>query len=143
MDISSFLVNSFVASMLFLLFLRLYAGFLVFLAILIIQTGLIILAVYFKLSVDDNDDQEDKVYRNTMLAFFWIFTVLTIVWFVFIIAMCNRIRLAVALIQVTARYINKTYSIILVPFFFFIFTIFWIVYWIYLSIFLYANGEFE
>ena len=141
--IAGSLAWSFIVAMIFLLFLRLCAGFLVFLAILIIQAGLIILAVYFKLTVDDHDEQEDKVYHNTILAFFWIFTVLAILWFIFVIAMCNRIRLAVALIQITAKYINRTWSIILVPLFFFILTIVWIVYWISLSIFLYATGEFN
>ena len=134
---------SFVLAMLFLLFLRLCAGFIVFLIIFIIQAGLIVLAVYFNLSADDHEDQDDTVYHNTMMAFFWIFLLLAIIWFIFIIIMCNRIRLAVALIQVTAKYLNNTCSIIFIPFLFFIVTILWIAYWICLSIFLYATGEFD
>ena len=57
--------------------------------------------------------------------------------------MCNRIRLAVALVQITAKYINNVWCIIFVPFFFFIIVIIWMVYWISLSIFLYATGEFN
>ena len=141
--IAGSLAWSFVIAMIFLLFLRLCAGFIVFLVIVIIQGSLIVLAVYFKLSVDDHEEQDDNVYHNTMLALFWVFIVLAFVWFVFIIAMCNRIRLAVGLIQVTSKYINKTCSIIFIPFLFFIIIIIWIVYWICLSIFLYATGEFD
>jgi hypothetical protein len=57
--------------------------------------------------------------------------------------MCNKIRLAVALVQVTAKYINNVWCIIFVPFLFFFIVIIWIVYWISLSIFLYATGEFD
>ena len=127
--------------MIFLLFLRLCAAVIIFLIILIIQVGLIVLAVYFKYSCDDHDDQNDTVYHNTMLAFFWIFILLALAWLIFILAMCNRIRLAVALIQVTAKYLNNTWSIIFVPFLFFAIMILWITYWISLSIFLYATGE--
>ena len=135
------LLWSFVIAMVFLLFLRLCAGFIVFLIILIIQVGLIVLAVYFKYSSDDHDDQNDTIYHNTMLALFWIFILLALAWLIFIIAMCNRIRLAVALIQVTAKYLNNTWSIIFIPFLFFAIMILWIAYWISLSIFLYATGE--
>ena len=134
---------SFVIAMLFLLFLRFCAGFIVFFIILLIQVGLIVLAVYFKFSSDDHDEQDDSVYHGTMLALFWIFIVLAFAWLIFIIVMCNRIRLAVALIQVTAKYINNTWSIIFIPFLFFFVVILWIVYWICLSIFLYATGDFD
>ena len=134
---------SFIIAMLFLLLLRLCAGFIVFLIIFIIQAGLIVLAVYFKLSSNDHDEQDDSVYHDTMLAFFWIFLLLALAWFIFIIAMCNRIRLAVALIQITAKYLNNTWSIIFIPFLFFFIIILWIVYWICLSIFIYATGDFD
>ena len=141
--IAGSLAWSFIIAMLFLLFLRLCAGFIVFLIIFIIQGGLIVLAVYFKLSAKDHELQEDTVYERTMNALFWVFLVLAIIWLIFIIVMCNRIRLAVALIEVTAKYINQTCCIIFVPFLFFVLTIIWIAYWIVLSIFIYATGDFN
>ena len=57
--------------------------------------------------------------------------------------MCNRIRLAVALTQVTSKYINNTCCIVFVPFLFFIILIIWLAYWIILLVFLYTSGEFE
>ena len=134
---------SFCLAMLFLVFLRLCAGVMVFLIIIIIEGGLIVLAVYFKLTADDHEDQEDSVYETAMNALFWVFLLLAIAWLIFIIAMCNKIRLAVALIQVTAKYLNSTCCIIFVPFLFFLIIIIWMAYWIILSIFIYATGEFS
>ena len=134
---------SFVLAMLFLVFLRLCAGVMVFLIILIIEGGLIVLAVYFKITANDHEDQEDTVYETAMNALFWVFLILAIAWIIFIIAMCNKIRLAVALIQVTAKYLNSTCCIIFVPFLFFLIIIIWMAYWIILSIFIYATGEFS
>ena len=137
------LVWSFLIAMLYLLFLRLIAGFIVFFVIVLILVGLLILAAYFKISSSDHDEQEDNIYYNTYNALFWVFLILAIIWIIFIIAMCNKIRLAVALIQVTAKYINNVFCIIFVPFLFFFIVILWIVYWVSLSIFLYATGEFD
>ena len=134
---------SFILAMIYLLFLRLCAGFLVFLVIILVLAGLIILAVYFKITADDHERQEDEVYFNTYTALFWVFLVLAILYLILILAMCNKIRLAVALVQVTAKYINNVWCIVFVPFLFFIIVIIWIVYWISLSIFLYATGEFD
>ena len=134
---------SFALAMLFLVFLRLCAGVMVFLIIIIIEAGLIVLAVYFKMTANDHEDQEDSVYETAMNALFWVFLILAIAWLIFIIAMCNKIRLAVALIQVTAKYLNSTCCIIFVPFLFFLIIIIWMAYWIILSIFIYATGEFS
>ena len=134
---------SFVIAMIYLLLLRLCAGFLVFLVIILILAGLIILAAYFKITSDEHDPQEDNVYYNTYTALFWVFLVLAILWIIFIIAMCNRIRLAVALVQITAKYINNVWCIVFIPFLFFVIVIIWMVYWIALSIFLYATGDFD
>jgi hypothetical protein len=134
---------SFALAMIFLVFLRLCAGVMVFLIIIIIEAGLIVLAVYFKITANDHEDQEDSVYETAMNALFWVFLILAIAWLIFIIAMCNKIRLAVALIQVTAKYLNSTCCIIFVPFLFFLIIIIWMAYWIILSIFIYATGEFS
>ena len=134
---------SFIIAMIYLLLLRLCAGFLVFLVIMLILVGLIILSAYFKITSNEHDPQEDNVYYNTYTALFWVFLVLAILWIIFIIAMCNRIRLAVALVQITAKYINNVWCIVFIPFLFFVIVIIWMVYWIALSIFLYATGDFD
>ena len=117
---------SFVIAMLFLVFLRCCAGFITFTLILLVQAGLIILAVYFKLTVNDVKEQDDSTYQATMNAFFYIFIALAVIWFLFIMIMCNKIRLAVAMVQITSKYINDTYCIVFIPFFFFILLVAWI-----------------
>jgi len=129
--------------MLFLVFLRCCAGFITFTLILIVQVGLILLAVYFKLTVNDVKEQDDSTYQATMNAFFYIFVALAVIWFLFIMIMCNKIRLAVAMVQVTSKYINSTCCIVFVPFFFFILLVAWIAYWIVMCVYLYASGDFD
>ena len=141
--IAGSLAWSFVVAMLYLVILRLCAGFLVFLVIMIILAGLLILAAYFKITSKDHEEHDDNIYYNTYNALFWVFLVLSILWVIFILAMCNRIRLAVALVQITAKYINNVCCIVIIPFLFFIIVIIWIAYWICLSIFLYATGNFN
>ena len=134
---------SFLVCMIFILFLRLCAGFITFLIIALIQAGLIILAVYFKYTVNDEKEQDDSTYQLTMNIFFYIFVGLSCLWFIFIMIMCNRIRLAVSLIQVTCKYITKNCCILFVPLFFFILLVIWIAYWIVMLVFLYASGDFD
>ena len=133
---------SFILAMLYFLFLRCCAGFITFLIILIVEAGLVVLAVYFKIL---SEKEEEKVAESdtTDYAFFWVFTALAAAWLLFILIMCNRIRLAVALTQVTSKYINRTWCIVFVPFLFFIILVIWLAYWIVMLVFLYASGEFE
>ena len=111
---------SFFLAMFYFLFLRCCAGFITFFLILIVEAG-----------------------DTTNNAFFWVFTALAAAWLIFILIMCNRIRLAVALTQVTSKYINKTCCIVFVPFLFFAILIIWLAYWIILLVFLYTSGKFD
>ena len=129
--------------MLFILFLRICAGFITFLIIATIQAGLIILAIYFKYMAKHKNVQDDSAYETTMNVFFYIFVALSCTWLIFILVMCNRIRLAIALIQVTCKYILKNCCIIFIPFLFFFMLLIWIVYWVVMLVFLYTSGEFD
>jgi hypothetical protein len=134
---------SFVIAMLFLLFLRCCAGFITFVLIMAVQAGLIILAVYFKLNVNDEKEQDEATSQKIMNILFYVFVALSAIWFLFVMIMCNKIRLAVAMVQVTAKYINSTCCIVFVPFFFFILLVVWIAYWIVMCVYLYASGDFD
>ena len=140
--IAGSVVWSFVLAMIFLLFLRLCAGFITFLFIFIVQVGLIVLAVFFKYTLD-HTEKEDESYKLTMEVLFYVFVGLAAIWFIFIMVMCNRIRLAVALVKVTSKYIHKNCCIVLVPFFFFLLIVVWIAYWLVMLVFLYSSGEFD
>lgn len=134
---------SFILSMVFMILLKFLGGLIVFIFFLLIVVGLILLAVYFKINSINYIEQGDLVYKAVMEAFFWICIVFTIIFIIFLLLMCNRIRLSMAMISITSLYINKTLIIILVPFLFFIIELLWIVYWIFLSIFIYSTGDFD
>lgn len=134
---------SFILAMIFMLFLRCCAGFIIFLLIFVIFVGLIVLAIFFKMKSSIYKEQGDDVYETTMTILFWVFVAFSIIWLLFIIIMCNRIRLAIALIEVTAKYVGRNCCIVWVPFLFLILFFIWIAYWIILSLYLYASGDFD
>ena len=133
---------SFFLAMFYFVFLRCCAGFITFLIILLVQAGLIVLAVYFNM-LSKKEEEKEAESDTTDYAFFWVFTALAAIWFIFILVMCNRIRLAIAITEVTSKYINKTCCIVFVPFLFFIILVIWLAYWIVLLVYLYTSGEFD
>ena len=133
---------SFFLAMFYFLFLRCCAGFITFMIILLVEAGLIVLAVYFNI-LSKKEEEKEAESDTTDYAFFWVFTALAAIWFIFILVMCNRIRLAIAITEVTSKYINKTCCIVFVPFLFFIILVIWLAYWIVLLVYLYTSGEFD
>ena len=134
---------SFVLAMIFLFFIRCCAGFIIYTLIICILAGLIALSYLCHLKADTYKTVGDNTYEKVMLAFMWVCGILAAVWFIFILVMCNRIRLAVGLIEATGKYINNNCCIVLVPFLFFIFNVAFIAYWVLLSAYLYSSGEFD
>ena len=141
--IAASLAWSFVICMLFMLFLRLCAGVIAFIIIVGIQLIFIGLAVFFKLTFDEKKASEDDNYELYMKALFYVCCALAAIWFIFIMIMCNRIRLAVSLTQVTCKYIMKNCCILFVPIIFFVLLIIWIAYWLVMLVFLYSSGDFD
>jgi hypothetical protein len=141
--IAASMLWSFIISMIFILFLRLCAGLITFIIIVFIQAGLILLSVFFKFQMDERKEQNDSTYELTFKVLFYVFIGLAVIWFIFIMVMCNKIRLAVSLIQVTCKYIMKNCCIIFVPFIFFILLMAWIAYWLIMLVFVYTSGEFD
>ena len=112
--------------MLFVLFLRLCAGIITFIIIVSIELIFIALAVYLKLTVDEDKARENETYDITMKVCFYLCVAFALIWFIFVMVMCNKIRLAVSLIQVTCKYIMKNCCILFVPIFFFSLLIIWV-----------------
>ena len=133
---------TFFLAMIYFLFLRCCAGFITFLLILLVQAGFIVLAVYFYFLHDDEEEIQAES-DTTDYAFFWVFTALAAIWFLLTLIFCNKIRLAIALVEVTSKYIHKTWCIVFVPFLFFVIVVAWLAYWIILLVFLYTAGEFQ
>ena len=136
-------VWSLILCMVFLLFVRCCAGVIIYIIIFLILVCLTGLGAFFFVKREEYDEVNDSEYYNAMIVLAWIFWGFAFIWLIFIICMCNRIRLAVALLEATARYIHENCYITLVPFLFFLISIAWYAYWIVLSIFLYSTGEFD
>jgi ketosteroid isomerase-like protein len=134
---------SFLLAMIFLLFLRCCAGVIVFIILIGIFIGLVIVAVLMRFKMNDYKDEGDETKEILFCVLFWVCVVLALIWLLFVIIMCNRIRLSIALIQIASKYINSNCSILWIPFLFFIITIVWIAYWIILSVYLYSSGKFN
>ena len=134
---------SFVIAMVFLLFLRCCAGIMVFLILVGIFVGLVILSIILRFKMNDYEDKGEGAKKTLFCVLFWLCVIVAFIWLLFILIMCNRIRLSIALIQIAAKYINTNCSILIIPFLFFLLTIGWIAYWVVLAIFLYSSGDFD
>lgn len=55
--------------------------------------------------------------------------------------MRSRIRLCIAVVKCSARFVSESKSILLVPVIFFFLTFFYILYWISVAAYLYSCGE--
>ncbi len=137
------LIWSFILAMLFLLFLRCCAGIIVFIILVGIFVGLVILSVILRFKMYDYEEKGDETKKTLFCVLFWVCVAVAVIWLLFVLIMCNRIRLSIKLIQITAKYINSNCSILWIPFLFFIITIVWFAYWIVLSVYLYSTGEFD
>ena len=129
--------------MFFLLFLRCCAGLLVFLILVGIFVGLIIISIILRIKMNEYEEKEDDSKAKLFCVLFWVCVVIAVIWLLFVLIMCNRIRLAIALIQISAKYINSNFSVLFIPFLFFILTIGWLVYWVVLTVYLYSSGDFD
>ena len=136
-------VWSFILAMIFLLFLRCCAGIIVFIILVGIFLGLVILSVLLRFKMNEYKDKGDQSKETLFCVLFWVCVVVAFLWLVFVLVMCNRIRLSIALIQVAAKYINSNCSILWIPFLFFIITIIYVAYWVVLSVYLYSTGDFD
>ena len=141
--IFSSVIWSFIISMFFLLFLRFCAGLLVFLILVGIFVGLIIISIILRIKMNEYEEKEDDSKAKLFCVLFWVCVVIAVIWLLFVLIMCNRIRLSIALIQISAKYINSNFSVLFIPFLFFILTIGWLVYWVVLTVYLYSSGDFD
>jgi hypothetical protein len=92
---------AFVITIIYLCLIRLIGRLLVYTTILLVQAGFIILGWLFQKRIDYYENVvKDDTYRTAMLVLCIFFYVLAAVWFIYIMFMCNAIRLALALLQV-------------------------------------------
>ena len=132
---------SLIIGLFYLLFTRFCAGVLVYIIIILVLACFIILGFFFHKQANKYEDVDDTAYHKTMIGLGCFCYTLAILWFIFILCMCNRIRLAANIMKVTSKYIHQTCSILFMPFLFFFITGAWYVYWVIISLYLYSSGE--
>ena len=113
---------TFVIALIYLFFVRFCAGFIVYLTILLVLGCFIVLGYFFHDRANLYDSVDDSMYHSTMIGLGWFCYALAIIWFLVIVVLCNRIRLAANMMEVTAKYIHANCCIFFVPIFFFILT---------------------
>lgn len=130
-----------VVGLLYLVIVKFCGCLIVYLCILLILVLLTVLGWLFQNRMDIYTDVNDTTYRNIQLAFAIIFYSLAFIWLIFILCSCNKIRLAIAISEISSRFIWETLSILLVPIVMFIIISAYIAYWVALSVYLYSSGE--
>ncbi len=131
---------SLVIALIYMVFVRCCAAPIAYLTIVLILASLAGLGYVFQARADYYKGIQDTTYEKTMIALCAVFYSLAGIWFLVILFMCNRIRLSIALVEFTAEYISNVWSILIVPFFFWLLSGLYYAYWVALSIYLYSSG---
>lgn len=131
---------SFLLGFIYVFFVRFCAGFITYASLILVEGCFIALGYFFYDRRSKYDAVEDSMYHSSMTGLAWFCWGLAIIWFIIMLLMCNKIRLAANLMKATGRYIKESCSIFLVPFIFFLLTGAWYAYWVILSVYLYSTG---
>jgi solute carrier family 44 protein 1 (choline transporter-like protein)/choline transporter-like protein 2/4/5 len=131
---------SFIIAIIYLIIVRFCAGIIAYITILLIEAALLGLGYVFYARWQYYVSVKDANYELTMKVLCGLFFGLAGVFFLIIVFMCNRIRLAIALVQVTAKYLASTCSVFFVPFIFYTISAFYYCYWVALSVYIYSSG---
>lgn len=132
---------AFVIAFVYLILVRWCAGVIAYTTIFLVLCALAGLGYLFQARIDYYKDLGDAQYELAMKVLCGLCYSLAGIWLIIILFMCNRIRLAIALTEVTAEYVGKVCSVYFVPIFFYIITILFYAYWVALSVFLYSSGN--
>jgi hypothetical protein len=124
----------------YMIFIRCFAGILAYTAIFLILCVLAGLGYVFQSRIDFYQNLNDENYVLAMKVLAGLFYSLAGIWLLYILFMCNSIRLSIALIQASARYVCYHPFLFLNPIFILTITVGWYVYWVALSVFLYSTG---
>ena len=131
---------SLVIAIVYMVLVRCCAGVIAYTSIILILGSLSGLGYVFQARMEYYQSISDDNYYLTMKVLCILFYVLAGIWLLIILFMCNRIRLSIALVEVTAKYLSSTWSVFFVPFIFYIISALYYAYWVALSIFLYSSG---
>ena len=149
--------SAFILGLVFMLFLRCCAGVIVFFClvgifVLFCGGGFWFYVLGREWYIDKYDNYtnilDDTTYNITNTRNFDVMTytsyglwAITILYVIIILCLCSKIRLGVAIIKTTARFIQNTWSIFLIPIVFTILLAAFILYWVYTAAYIFSVGE--
>jgi hypothetical protein len=128
----------------YLLLLRYCIGVMVWLSIFTILGLLVAFGIVCHVSayyVFDGASDDDT--QNTLYVIAIIFYCASGVFLIYILCMCNRIRLAIAIMKSGTIYIKDVWQVLVVPPVMFVLTLGIYIYWVFAVVFLYATGDVE
>ena len=132
---------SVVIGLFYLLIIRLCGGCIAYMVILLILALFVGLGIFFYIRMDIYIEQGDTTYEKIMLGFAIFFWALGFIWLMVILCSCNKIRLAIAITEVSAKYVWSVCSILFTPLIMFALITLYLAYWITLAVFIYSAGE--
>ena len=126
----------------YLLLLRYCIGVMVWLSIftilgLLVAFGIVChVSAYYVFDGASDDDTQTTLYVIAI-----IFYCASGVFLIYILCMCNRIRLAIAIMKSGTIYIKDVWQVLMVPPVMFVLTLGIYIYWVFAVVFLYATGD--
>ena len=134
---------SLIFCLIFMLFIRCCTAVIVYTVIILILVVFAGMGAFLKVKANKYEDLGDDKYKKVFNGLAYTCWGVAAIWLIFILCMCNKIRLAVALLEATGKYINKNCCIVFVPFLFFLVTVLWYAYWVYCTLYLISSGTVE
>ena len=133
-----------VISFIYMIFLRLCIGFIVWTSILLTIGFIGVLGAFFQWAAYNvyNSDTDPDTVSNLKILAYVLYAVAGVI-LIYILYMCNRIRLAVAIMKVGTQYMRDVWQSILVPPCCFLLIVALYVYWVLACLYLYSSGTIE
>ncbi|CAG9312478.1 unnamed protein product [Blepharisma stoltei] len=126
----------------YLIFLRYFIGIVVWLSILGVFSALLIFAALIQWTATNKyQDDTDKETRKTLWAFSAFLYAFDALFLIYIVFMCNRIRLAIAIMKTSTLFLKDVWYAIFVPPLFFAITVVFYIYWVCAILYLYSDGK--
>ena len=139
-----FIVAAFtiIIASIYLLLMRYFIGVMVWLAIVLTFAALLLLAIFLQWS-GVNQYPNDPTTQKTLKILGYIMYAVSGLFLIFILFMCNRIRLAIAIMKAAVGFIADVPLSLLIPPAFLVITIIIYIYWTLAIIYLWSFGDVE
>jgi solute carrier family 44 (choline transporter-like protein), member 2/4/5 len=125
----------------YMIFLRFCVGFIVWTSIFFTLGFIIVLAAFFQWASYNlyNSDTDGSTIKNLQILAYVLYGISGVL-LIYILYMCNKIRLAVAIMKVGTQYIRDVWLTLLIPPIFFVLTVGLYIYWTLACLYLYSSG---